>query len=435
VRHTPFNLCDLLRLRCSACPVLCTKRIDIFPIWIGLILIGLSLGAVGAYQVLRDGLQVTGLSNQIPWGLWIVVDLSSIALGGCAFIFGAIVYLLKIKRFEKVGRLAVLIGFLGYSTAGMVLLFDLGQPLRFWRPVVFWQPHSLLWEITMCVVLYLTVLLAELLPVIVEHPVFVEHPWIERFPFVKKVADALQSFSHWLHKLGPLFAVVGLTLSLLHQASLGATYGVLSGRGLAFSPTAPVLFVLSAGTGGTSLLFLMSVIVFRIMRPGLVKDSVLYEIARIAGGFALLCIYIRLWDWAVVNYYSFNTEISLQTELLNSTSFYSATFWIGQVFFALIPGFVLLNAPRIKNIRILSLAAIMPILCTILLRWSYNFAGVMASITYDPYTPTVVLNTYTPTWQEWAVAIGVISYWLLGFSLAARFLPFQQVEKFHLPAE
>jgi len=23
VRHTPFNLCDLLRLRCSACPVLC----------------------------------------------------------------------------------------------------------------------------------------------------------------------------------------------------------------------------------------------------------------------------------------------------------------------------------------------------------------------------------------------------------------------------
>ncbi len=401
-----------------------SKDVDLFPFWIGLVLLGLIIGIVGAFNVLRDGLQVTGLSNQVPWGLWIVVDLSSIALGGSAFIFGVIVYLLKIKRFEKIGRLAVLLGFLGYSTAGMVLLFDLGQPLRFWRPVAFWQPHSLLWEITMCVVLYLTVLLAELLPVIVEHPVFQKNALIDRYPMLEKAAEKLADFAHWLHKLGPTFAVVGLTLSLLHQASLGATYGVLSGRGLAFSPTAPVLFVLSAGAGGSALLFIVSIIVFRVMRPGLVKDEVFYDIARIAGGIALLCIYIRLWDWAVVNYYSFNTEITLQTELLNSVSLYTPTFWIGQVFFAAIPGFILLNAHRVKNIRLLSIVAILPIICTILLRWNYNFSGVIASITYDPFTPTVVLNEYIPTWQEWAVAIGVISYWLLGFSMAARFLPF-----------
>ena len=144
------------------------KLIDVFPYWIGFLLLGVVFGLVGAFVVLRDGLQVTGLSNRVPWGLWISVDLSSISLGGSAFAFGVIVYLLKIKRFEIVGKLAVLLGFLGYSTAGMVLLFDLGQPLRFWHPIVFWQVHSLLWEITMCVVLYLTVLMAELIPIIVE---------------------------------------------------------------------------------------------------------------------------------------------------------------------------------------------------------------------------------------------------------------------------
>ena len=148
------------------------KYVDIFPYWIGLLIIGVLFGLVGAFVVLRDGLQVTGLSNKVPWGLWISIDLSSISLGGSAFVFGVIVYLLRIKRFEIVGKLAVLLGFLGYSTAGMVLLFDLGQPLRFWHPIVFWQVHSLLWEITMCVVLYLTVLVAELLPVIVELPFF-----------------------------------------------------------------------------------------------------------------------------------------------------------------------------------------------------------------------------------------------------------------------
>ena len=141
------------------------REVDIFPYWMALLGAGIVFGLVGAYNVFAYGLQVTGLSNQVPWGLWITLDLSSIALGGSAFVFGVIVYLLRIKHLEIIGKLAVILGFLGYSTAGMVLLFDLGQPLRFWHPIVFWQPHSLLWEITMCVVLYLTVLMAELLPV------------------------------------------------------------------------------------------------------------------------------------------------------------------------------------------------------------------------------------------------------------------------------
>jgi Ni/Fe-hydrogenase subunit HybB-like protein len=400
------------------------RQVDIFPFWIALLVAGLIFGAVGAYQVLAYGLQVTGLSNQVPWGLWITIDLSAIALGGSAFTFGVIVYLLKVKRMETIGKLAVILGFLGYSAAGMILLFDLGQPLRFWHPVVFWQPHSLLWEITMCVVLYLTVLMAELLPIVLEHPVFTTHPWLKRFPILGKALDALNWLAHHLHSWAPALAVIGLTLSLLHQASLGATYSVLSGRGLWFNQSAPVQFVLSAMGGGTALLFFLSVVVFRVMRPGLVKDDVLYDVARIAGAIILLCIYIRVWDWAVSNYYSFDVEVALQTEMLNSITPYSTSFWVGQVLFALIPGMILLSAKRIRNFRILMAFAILPAFCTVLVRWNYNFSGLIASITYDPYTPTVILNSYTPTWQEWAVASLVISYWLLGFSLAARYLPF-----------
>src|SRR5512140_3432836 len=98
------------------------RQIDLFPLWISLLGAGLLFGLVGVFFVFRDGLQVTGLSNRVPWGLWISIDLSSIALGGCAFVFGAITYLLQIKRYDAIGKLAVLLGFLGYSTAGMVLL-------------------------------------------------------------------------------------------------------------------------------------------------------------------------------------------------------------------------------------------------------------------------------------------------------------------------
>ena len=402
--------------------------IDLFPYWIGLLILGILFGLVGAFVVLRDGLQVTGLSNAVPWGLWISIDLSSISMGGSAFVFGVIVYLLRIKRFEVIGKLAVLLGFLGYSTAGMVLLFDLGQPLRFWHPAVFWQPHSLLWEVTMCVILYLNVLLAEVLPIVLEHPIFKTHPWLTRYKVLGSLMQRVYAFSNWLHKAGPVLAIAGLSLSLLHQASLGATYSVLAGRGIWFNQSAPVQFVFSAMSGGIALLFITGVFVFRVMRPGLVSDSVLYDVARLAGGITLLLTYLRVWDWAVTNYYSFDREIATQTQLLDTIAPYSLTFWLGQALLPVIAGSVLLAAKSIKNFRYLMAAAVIPIIAAIITRWNYNFARLVASITYHPFTPNVVLNSYTPTWVEFAVGTMVICYWMLAFSLAARFLPFKKDE-------
>lgn len=405
--------------------------VDIFPYWIAFLLGLIAFGLVGAYVVLTEGLYVTGLSNKVPWALWITIDLSAIALGGSAFVFGVIVHLLGLKRYEVVGKLAILLGFLGYSTAGMVLLFDLGQPFRFWHPVVYWQPHSLLWEITMCVVLYLTVLMAELLPIVMEHPGICDNFLTRRFAVFCKIRTALIWLAHKLHSFSPVLAVIGLTLSLLHQASLGATYSVLSGRGLWFNQSAPVQFVLSAVAGGVALLFFLSIVVFRIMRPGLVKDDVFYDLARISGAATLLLTYLRVWDWAVTNYYSFDREIALQTQLLDTIAPYSLTFWLGQALLPAVAGGFLLAARRVRNFRFLLVMAAIPIFNAILMRWNYNFSGLIASITYDPFTPTVVLNSYTPTWVEFAIAGMVLSYWLLMFSLAARYLPFQSPEKEH----
>jgi Ni/Fe-hydrogenase subunit HybB-like protein len=312
----------------------------------------------------------------------------------------------------------------------MVLLFDLGQPLRFWHPIVFWQPHSLLWEVTMCVVLYLSVLIAEVLPIVLEHPIFHMHPWLTRFPILGGLMKFAHKVAHWFHTAGPILAVAGLTLSLLHQASLGATYSVLAGRGIWFNQSAPVQFVFSAMSGGISLLFLASVFVFRVMRPGQVSDGALRDVARIAGGVTLLLTYLRVWDWAVTNYYSFNMVIALQTEVLDTISPYTLTFWLGQAILPIIAGSILLSAQKV-NFRYLMAAAVIPIIAAVLTRWNYNFAGLVASITYDPFTPGVILNSYTPTWVEFSVATLVLCYWLLMFSLAARYLPFQSMKEHH----
>ncbi len=73
--------------------------------------------------------------------------------------------------------------------------------------------------------------------------------------------------------------------------------------------------------------------------------------------------------------------------------------------------------------------SVIPIFAAILTRLNYNFAGLIATPTYDPYTPVILVNSYTPTWVEFSVATLVISYWLLMFSFAARYLPFQSRHK------
>ena len=96
-------------------------RIRPFHVWITSLAIMLVIGGWGIYQTLWYGLQVTNLTDQVPWGLWITHDLSAIALGAGAFTFSAVVYLFRIKRFEPIARMAVFVGFLGYTSAMLAL--------------------------------------------------------------------------------------------------------------------------------------------------------------------------------------------------------------------------------------------------------------------------------------------------------------------------
>ena len=133
-----------------------------FLAWLGLLGLLLVIGLVSAVNVLLKGLILTDMSNTVPWGLWITVDLSSIALGAGAFTLSAVVYLLGLKRLQPIVRLAVFVGFIGYSAALLALVMDIGRPDRFWHPWVYWNIHSVLWEITWCITIYLAILLIDL---------------------------------------------------------------------------------------------------------------------------------------------------------------------------------------------------------------------------------------------------------------------------------
>jgi Ni/Fe-hydrogenase subunit HybB-like protein len=379
-------------------------------IWIIFVLMMILTGIWGALQVLVNGLQVTGLNDQVPWGLWITQDLTSIGLGAGAFTFSAIVYLFRIKRFEPMARVAVFVGFLGYTSAMLALAMDIGRPDRFYHPLIYWNVHSVLWEITWCVILYSTILVLEFLPILFETPFFSRWPWLRRV-------------GHLLHRAAPVFAVFGLALSMLHQSSLGATYGVLSGRAIWFKPSLPVMFIISAIAGGISMTLLLTLIVGKLRHKRIISTDLQHEISRLVGYITLGYLYIKIWDWAATSYYSQSHAETISR--LQATTPYTQTFWwLEIVLGGLIPALILLYRPFRRNDRFVMFGLAMIVMSVLVNRWNVTLSGLVAPPQWSPgEIGNLVVATYIPSIPEAAVAIGIAGYALLGFSLGVKYLP------------
>jgi len=63
-------------------------------------------GVIAGVIVLTQGLWVTNLTDLVPWGLWITIDLSAIALSAGAFLLCAAVYILGLKKYQPLARIA-----------------------------------------------------------------------------------------------------------------------------------------------------------------------------------------------------------------------------------------------------------------------------------------------------------------------------------------
>lgn len=387
------------------------RRSPAYSLWILFLVTMFGIGVIAILNVLINGLEVTDLSNQLPWGLWITVDLSSIALGAGAFTLSAAVYIFGMKKYEAIARAAVLVGLLGYTGAMMALFVDIGRPDRFYHPLIFWNVHSVLWEITLCVMVYTTVLVMEVVPIVIESTP------LNRNRF-------LHGLAHFLHRIMPVAALLGMGLSLLHQSSLGATYGVLTARPVWYSPSAPVLFILSAVAAGIGLTTGLTMLTGVLTRKELVPPDIIDSVARFAGFAFLAYLYLKIWSWAATNYYSHSPAIERDLELLGENTPYGFTFWWGEILLgSLLPAILFLWPRTRRNRWALMFAALLGVLGVIVYRWNVTLAGFVVPMDWAPGVANVFnVANYTPTLTEWGVAIGVLSYWLLVWSLAARFL-------------
>lgn len=356
-------------------------------VWQGLLAAIFSLGLYSAWVRYTQGLgAATNLSDELPWGLWIGFDLLvGVGLAAGGFVVAATVHLFRMERYEPIARPAVLTAFLGYLLVIVALLFDLGQPHRIWHPLVMWNPHSVMFEVAWCVMLYTAVLALEFSPLVFERLRMKRPLKLIRTVYVPVV-------------------ILGVLLSTLHQSSLGSLYVIVPDKlhGLWYTPLLPVFFFLSAIAGGLAMTIFESFMSHRGFGKRLEAD-LLQGLGRVIA--VVLAVYAvwRAQDLAARD--NLVLAFALTPE--------SVLFW-GEVGLGVLLPMALLVVPRVRRSeRGLLFAALLTLMGFIINRLNVAVTGMAAS------TGT----TYIPSWMEFAVTASMVAGGFVLFALAVKYLP------------
>jgi len=247
-----------------------------FNVIVGIILL---VGGVLTLMRFTQGIgAVTNLDNNNPWGVWIGFDLlCGVALAAGGYVTSAACYIFGLKRYHSAVRPAILTAFLGYALVVLALHYDVGRPWRLPYPIFVSQgTSSLLFEVGLCVFLYLTVLFIEFTPAAFE--------WLG----LKKIRAVVV-------KLTLILTIFGVVLSTLHQSSLGALFMIAPSKlhPLWYSNYLPVYFFISSMFAGMSMVIFESTLAHRYLSRHM-DDTHHGQAFGVAMGFAKAAAFVMV---------------------------------------------------------------------------------------------------------------------------------------------
>jgi formate dehydrogenase iron-sulfur subunit len=323
-------------------------------------------------------------------------------------------------------------GLLSYSFVTVTLLADLGLPWHFYQLGLQAPEHSAMFEVSWCVGLYVTVLALEFVPVPLEHFGLTRALAAWRRWSGAYVALAMTLFVYMLSR-NPLYAVITLvvfgvvawvfrnrdepillaiaavTLSTMHQSSLGSLYLLMPNMLAAqwWSPVMPIAFFISSIVAGTALVIVIA------MWIGRAWDRPFPQRQLAAVG--------QVTFWALLVYLAFRFgDLALRGQLAGAFSGRLApAFAVEIALGGLVPLVLLSTAALRARPGLLLLASALAVLGVV-----YNRLNVVIfAMDLRGRMPWVAAERYAPSFVEWAISIGLIAATVFLFGLGARWVP------------
>ncbi|MBN1955063.1 MAG: Ni/Fe-hydrogenase cytochrome b subunit [Anaerolineae bacterium] len=346
------------------------------------------VGGIAAIARFVQGLgPTTNLSDAYPWGLWIVYDVFFIPFSAGAFMISAVTHIYDRHEYYPIARPVIVAGFLGYVFVVVVLLMDLARWHRFYNILIpwYWNLHSFMFEVSMCITVYTVILVLEVAPAILERLNWQKPLRLIRFATV-------------------VIAGAGIVLSSLHQSSLGSLFLLMPYKlhPLWWTPLLPLFFFAAAAFSGLSMAIFVAVVSFKAFGRDL-KLGLLSDLAKIVAIMLGIYLAIKIGDLLTAG----------EMGLLFTEGWLSVLFLAEIVIGAVVPFVLFLT----RKGRETSSGLVWGSAC-VLVGLALNRTNVaLLALNAPPGA------TYFPHWIEIAVSIAAVAAGVLLFFLATRFLP------------
>jgi Ni/Fe-hydrogenase subunit HybB-like protein len=378
-----------------------------FNVVVGIILF---LGLIVTYLRFTKGLAgVTNLSDNNPWGIWISFDLlCGVALAAGGYTTSAACYVFGLKRYHSAVRPAILTAFLGYALVVFALHYDVGRPWRLPYPFFVQSgPTSVLFEVGLCVFLYLITLFVEWVPACLE--------WLG----IKKPRDTIVRMTLAL-------TIFGVVLSTMHQSSLGALYLIAPSKmhPLWYSSYIPVFFFVSSIAAGLSMVIFEGTLSHRYLHDKM-DDTYVSEHDGVMLGFAKGAAVV------LAGYFCIKiVGLALDNNWNYLFTGYGAWFLVELLGFVALPALLYALAVREQNLKLIKWTALLTVLGIVLNRFNVSL------VAFNWQLPPA--DRYFPSWMEIALSVFIVTVGLLVFRFISTHMPiFYEDERFkeHVTSE
>lgn len=339
---------------------------------------------------------VTNLSDSQPWGLWIGFDLMcGVALAAGGYTTSAACYLFGMKKYHSAVRPAILTAFLGYATVLISLIYDVGRPDRLLLAYPFLVQQgttSLLFEVGLCVLLYLTVLFLEFTPIPLE--------WLG----LRKARDIAVKMTLGL-------TIFGVVLSTLHQSSLGALFLAMPSKlhPLWYSPYIAVFFFVSSIAAG------LSMVIFE----GSMSHKTLHhkmDATYLAEHNPLVLGYAKAASLVLFGYFGAKIiGIAADNHWNLLLTPYGIWFLVELLGFVGLPCVLFAIASRNKDIGLIKFTALWTVIGIVVNRFNVSMIAYNYHLPWD--------QRYIPSWMEIALSIFMVTCLILVFRFISTRMP------------
>ncbi|HEB67998.1 MAG TPA: hypothetical protein ENI88_00110 [Desulfobulbus sp.] len=408
-------------------------------VWL-IAVIGFGVGLYGMYLRFTTGHRMTDYGSYIPWGLWVAAYIYFIGLSAGSFLLSTLVYVVKVKKLEKIGKLALFTAFGCLIAALISIWLDLGHEFRVTRVLFHPNFQSMM---SWMGVLYSSYFLL----IVVELWIAIRVDLIETARtgrggsagFAKLLAlgsrdtsdAARQADARKLKILG----TIGVPLAIAFHGGVGALFGVIAARPHWNSGLTPIAFLIGALASGGALLTAVNY----VWGPDKDKkqfNEMMKFLGKIVLALVLFDFLLEIAEILVGLYPGVPAEAQPLQAMLFGPYWY--VFWV--IHFGLgvlLPAIILFSTavPGGRSDR--SVAGPIAFACLLV---TVTFLAVRLNIVIpgliNPEIPGLeyafsgpgLKFTYMPTAMEWMVSLWVASLGILFFLLGEKLLPIVKPE-------